>query len=187
MYGINDVIHDDRTRHGEQSPFNSQSVHLPLAPVTFFFPAREQISSFRIVTYEVSSRRLYPHIPNTHIFPIPCSYVDDETSPVFFDPLNPEDYSYSILSKSLVKKCPEVPLPVAGAAEPVREAECSNGTAHQALHSSGMKSRGSEVQASASPVSEKYDSTPNEHRSDDDVCQVGIERSCVKSAVGASV
>ncbi|KAK2568704.1 N-alpha-acetyltransferase 40 [Acropora cervicornis] len=31
-------------------------------------------------------------------------FQTDETSPVFWDPLNPEDYCYDILSKSLTRK-----------------------------------------------------------------------------------
>ena len=54
------------------------------------------------------------------------SYTDDESSPLFCDPYNQEDYSYSILSKALVKKPAK---PVAGAAKPVSQGECKGESA----------------------------------------------------------
>ena len=45
--------------------------------------------------------------------------MDDESSPLFYDPLNEDDYTYSILSKTLTKKPAK---PVAGAAKPVTHA-----------------------------------------------------------------
>ena len=58
----------------------------------------------------------------THAYPfsllstLPCRYTDDETSPLFCDPLNVEDYTYSILSKPLVRPAkPAKPVtPAAG-------------------------------------------------------------------------
>ena len=70
-----------------------------------------------------------------------CSYLDDETSPLFYDPAHPEDYSYYILSKALVKKC-VVPSVAAGAAEPVPEMECSNTAAYKAVHDSKGRNSG---------------------------------------------
>ena len=107
-----------------------------------------------------------------------CSYVDDETSQVYCDPLHSEDYSYSILSKSLVKKHSEGPLPVARA---VSEMEYSQGTAHKALHNSGGPLGEAEPQAkpSSNPMSEESVNTTL-------ACNVGLcadrEESCVKSA-----
>ena len=54
------------------------------------------------------------------------SYTDDETSPLFCDPLNDEEYSYSILSKALVK-----PVKPAGPASPVTSAEGESNGAQQ--------------------------------------------------------
>ena len=58
------------------------------------------------------------------------SYSEDETSPLFSDPYNQEDYSYSILSKALVKKPAK---PVAGAAKPVIRDECKDESAQRSL------------------------------------------------------
>ena len=79
---------------------------------------------------------------------------------MFFDPLNPEHYCYHILSKSLVKKRPEV---TAGAAKPVCEAECDQSVAPKAVvHSGRAKPKprtGGEdgEKLSASPASVKSD------------------------------
>ena len=54
------------------------------------------------------------------------SYTDDETSPLFVDPLNDEEYSYSILSKALVK-----PIKPAGPANQVVSAEGGSNEAQQ--------------------------------------------------------
>ena len=54
------------------------------------------------------------------------SYTDDETSPLFCDPLNDEEYSYSILSKALVK-----PVRPAGPASQVTSAEGESNGAQQ--------------------------------------------------------
>ena len=54
------------------------------------------------------------------------SYADDETSPLFCDPLNDEEYSYSILSKALVK-----PVKPAGPASQVTSAEGGSNGAQQ--------------------------------------------------------
>lgn len=32
----------------------------------------------------------------------PFRYKEDDTSPLFFDPMNPQDYTYSIISKDLL-------------------------------------------------------------------------------------
>ena len=40
----------------------------------------------------------------SHLVFFRCRFQTDETSPVFWDPLNPEDYCYDILSKSLTRK-----------------------------------------------------------------------------------
>ena len=58
----------------------------------------------------------------------PGSYHDDESSPLLVDPYNQEDYSYSILSKALVKKPAK---PVAGAAKPVVLGECRDESAQE--------------------------------------------------------
>ena len=60
--------------------------------------------------------------------------MEDVTSPQLCDPLHSEDYTYSILSKALVKK--QVMSPLAAAAEAVKEVECSSTTAHKAVHES---------------------------------------------------
>lgn len=55
------------------------------------------------------------------------SYTDDETSPLFVDPLNDEEYSYSILSKALIK-----PIKPAGPANQVASIEGGSNQAQQA-------------------------------------------------------
>ena len=67
-------------------------------------------------------------------------YVDDESSPLYNDPYNTEEYSYHILSKTLAKK--QVSLPVAGAAKPVQQ-ECSHSDAVKAVHGGPGRSSGS--------------------------------------------
>ena len=67
-----------------------------------------------------------------HTHALPTSYTDDETSPLVCDPYNEEEYTYSILSKALVKKPAK---PVAGAAKPVIQGECKGESAQNA-HSS---------------------------------------------------
>lgn len=64
------------------------------------------------------------------------SYSDDETSPLFSDPYNQEEYSYSILSKELVKKPAK---PVAVAAKPVIQDECTDGSAQDVQSGSGRR------------------------------------------------
>ncbi len=54
------------------------------------------------------------------------SFIEDETSPLLCDPLNEEDYGYSILSKLLVK-----PAKPAGPAQPVLPAEGCREAAQQ--------------------------------------------------------
>ncbi len=56
-------------------------------------------------------------------------YVDDTTSPIFIDPLNEEDYTYSILGKPLVKKPSK---PVANPARPVIRASGQSDEAQRA-------------------------------------------------------
>lgn len=59
------------------------------------------------------------------------SYTDDDTSPLFCDPLYAEEYTYSILSKTLGKKtAPQVAKP----ANQVREVEGVSTAAHKAVH-----------------------------------------------------
>ena len=57
------------------------------------------------------------------------SYTDDETSPLVCDPYNEEEYTYSILSKALIKNPAK---PVAGAATPVTQGECEDESAQNA-------------------------------------------------------
>lgn len=67
--------------------------------------------------------------------------MDDETSPLYCDPLYAEEYSYSILSKKLaVRKPTQAPL-VAEGANQVPKAEGSSTAAPKAHHESGI-SRG---------------------------------------------
>ena len=61
------------------------------------------------------------------------SYTDDESSPLVCDPYNEEEYTYSILSKHLVKKPVK---PAAGAAKPVIRDECKDDSA-QNVHADG--------------------------------------------------
>ena len=70
------------------------------------------------------------------------SYVDDETSPLHCDPMHSEEYTYSILSKSLTKKAPGVPQ-VAGGASQVSEAEGGSVDAQKATHDREERGRGS--------------------------------------------
>lgn len=60
----------------------------------------------------------------------PYSYADDDTDPSLCDPLNADSYSYSILSKMLVK-----PVKPAGPARPVVPAIGSREGAQQMLAS----------------------------------------------------
>ncbi len=72
-----------------------------------------------------------------------CSYLDDETSPLFYDSAHPEDYSYYILSKALVKKHVVPSAGAAAAAEPVPEMECTNtAVAYKAIHDRSGRSSG---------------------------------------------
>ena len=59
--------------------------------------------------------------PHTH-----TRYTDDESSPLVCDPYNEEEYTYSILSKHLVKKPAK---PAAVAAKPVVRDECKGDSA----------------------------------------------------------
>lgn len=59
----------------------------------------------------------------------PHRYVDDDTSPVYVDPFNDEDYTYSILSKPLLKKAHKA---VAIPAKPVGQASGGCDEARQA-------------------------------------------------------
>ena len=76
--------------------------------------------------------------------------MDDETSPLHYDPLNVEDYSYSILSKTLMKKPVKL---VAGAAKPVVQAECSSSIAQKAMHQDNSSSTSSKQVSSTSQTS----------------------------------
>ncbi len=69
------------------------------------------------------------------------SYVDDESSPLYCDPLYVEDYSYSILSKALVAKKSTNPPLVAEGANQVPKAEGRSTAAPKAVHE-GMVTRG---------------------------------------------
>lgn len=66
------------------------------------------------------------------------SYIDDDTSPLFCDPLYAEEYTYSILSKTLGRKtAPQVARP----AHQVREVEGGSTAAHKAVHKGTGASR----------------------------------------------
>lgn len=67
--------------------------------------------------------------------------MEDETSPLFCDPLNSEEYTYSILSKTLAKKQP-MTTQVAGAANQVRGAEGVSTAAHKAVHEGTWRGKG---------------------------------------------
>lgn len=69
------------------------------------------------------------------------SYIDDETSPLYCDPLYSEDYSYSILSKTLAIRKPTTPSQVAAGANQVLRAEGSSTAAQKAVHG-GAANRG---------------------------------------------
>lgn len=68
--------------------------------------------------------------------------MDDETSPLFCDPLHSEDYTYSILSKTLTKKQQPTSAQVAGAANQVRGAESASTAAHKAVHKGTWRGSG---------------------------------------------
>ena len=88
---------------------------------------------------------------NPHILFIPVtdsSYTEDETSPSVCDPFDPEEYSYHILSKPLVKKTGGGVR--AKAATPVKEVNCMTSVATKAVSSHEMKSRTTE--SSETPV-----------------------------------
>ena len=84
------------------------------------------------------------------ILNIHCRYVDDETSPLFCDPLHSEDYTYSILSKALAKK---QPTQVASAANQVQGAEGVSTTAHKAVHEETWKGSGASRRSTAASQS----------------------------------
>ena len=92
-------------------------------------------------------------------------YVDDDTSPIFIDPLNEQDYTYSILSKPLVKKPTK---PAANSAKPVARASGRSDEAQRAqngnprpLHRAKLAPPKTEAAASSddATVSVKVDGT----------------------------
>ena len=87
---------------------------------SFHKPTRMQARTDNIYSFTHTHTHMHTHIHtrmNAHTYT--HRYVDDSTSPILIDPLNEEDYTYSILSKPLVKKPAK---PVANPANPVKQA-----------------------------------------------------------------
>lgn len=80
------------------------------------------------------------------------SYVDDETSPVFCDPLYSEEYTYSILSKALVKR--QAKGSVAHAATAVANTESVAIAAEKAVPGRTSKSQQNSYVSSETAVKE---------------------------------
>lgn len=85
-------------------------------------------------------------LPRSSLSSFHCRYVDDETSPLLCDPLHSEDYTYSILSKTLAKK---QPTQIASAANQVEGAEGVSTTAHKAVHEDTWKGSGASQRSTA--------------------------------------
>ncbi|XP_064403043.1 N-alpha-acetyltransferase 40-like [Halichondria panicea] len=97
-------------------------------------------------------------------------YVDDDTSPIFTDPLNEQDYTYSILSKPLIKKPTK---PAANSAKPVARASGHSNEAQRAQNGNPRPLHRAKI---APPKAETSDDTPPTasgcHRGDDATARV---------------